>query len=229
MKQNKTLSLLGKTAAMSCMLLFGGNSIAQEFSKQYSAYVPGLPLTTLHSSHSVQVGSRSIVQNVAGLYNVQTVKRQNNNTTDILITRHNTNGDVLWRRTYGTYWFNEAAYSIIEAPLNRMIIVGHRAQDGTSLGQNFAICIDNLGTVVWRRVLGEYNRYESSRLITRIDGTNSFIVVGHSYDNGVHDKTVQAYRISADGDIEWFRRYEEFGVSFYETTQVSLLFLLSNK
>lgn len=223
MKRNKTLSLLGKTAAMSCMLLFGGNSIAQEFSKQYTAYYPSMPTTTLYSGNSVQVGARSIVQNVAGLYNVQTVKRQNNNTTDILITRHNTDGDVLWRRTYGTYWFNEAAYSIIEAPLNRMIIVGDRLQDGTNYRQNFAICIDAAGNVIWKRVFGEYTRSESSRVITRLSGTDDYIVVGHSYNNVVHDKTVQAYRISADGTISWFRRYEESTVSFYETTPTTVV------
>ncbi|WP_298897183.1 T9SS type A sorting domain-containing protein [uncultured Psychroserpens sp.] len=208
MKKNITLRIL--------LVLCGITVNAQQYARTYQ--------TSQFLEYS-KPATISIAPMQSGeVINVDGVLEDGFENTDVLISKIGTNGEVIWKRRYGTPGKTESANSVsVFAQDNYALIVGQievgffNSQFGHLL-KDFDVLmllIDTQnGDIVWSKSFGEPKSIDRAWSIKKIteDGIHSkFIVLGEAADYGSNDASqrTMAFSMNGNGTIYWKKRYVE--------------------
>ncbi len=92
-----------------------------------------------------------------------------NSQGDALIMRHNKNGSLVWRKTFGGPKY-DIPYAIKVSPKGQIIVAGYTKSTGPGGADGWVFCLDGKGNKVWERTLGTKGRDWLRALTIRADG-----------------------------------------------------------
>src|SRR5690606_22836647 len=93
---------------------------------------------------------------------------------DLLLTKHNEYGDLLWSKLWGDSIGEEAGYSIVNTPDNNVVVVGSTSSYGNGNKDVLLAKFDTNGEFVWAKAFGGSANEEGAALIYTSD--NDFVV-----------------------------------------------------
>jgi len=133
--------------------------------------------------------------------------------SDLLLVKLDPAGNLLWQKTYGGNG-KEDLFSmgrkIQLSPGGGYIITGTTESFGAGDSDIWVIEVDALGNILWQKTYGGTGDENSSSIIVVQDG---YIITGSSNSFGGGDSDLLAFKISANGEIQWQRLV---GTSIYE-------------
>jgi len=140
--------------------------------------------------------------------------------TDLWILKVDTNGNILWQKSYGGVG-TDKAYCIQMTSDNGLIVAGETSSFNSQGADAWIIKLNSVGDVVWQKAYGGdkndvayYVQQISDRGYLVIGKTNSFSSSG-DYDFWV-------MKLDANGDLEWHKTYggpnDDVAYSGYQTS-----------
>ncbi|MCX7994444.1 MAG: hypothetical protein N3A65_01555 [candidate division WOR-3 bacterium] len=144
---------------------------------------------------------------------------------DYYIVKINENGEVLWSKTYGGIYRDEA-YSIASTSDHGSIVCGWSSSFAS--GRNiWVVKLDSLGDTLWTRVYGGQGHEIIYSTIETED--YGFLAAGYTASFGAGGEGVWLLKLDADGDTMWTKTIgatgNERAHSLLKTTDGSYLVL----
>ena len=138
---------------------------------------------------------------------------------DIWVIKTDSNGEIIWDKTYGGSE-NEEAEEVLVLEDGNFIIVGS-TNSFNSVGKDLIIlCIDNEGSLQWQKVYGGYNDDEAWS-IEQIDD-NSYFILGRTYSFGSGGQDFWLLKIDDSGEILFNRTFGDKGLDQARRIQKTL-------
>jgi hypothetical protein len=127
------------------------------------------------------------------------------NDRDVMITRTDAEGKVLWTKIFsGT--LNDTAKSVIRAPDGGYVIAGSTRNPVSSRDEFLLLRLDAQGTEQWVRTVGTEHDETAQSIVTAGDG--GYVVAGTSCRRGTSgDCDIHAVRTDKSGTILWDRKF----------------------
>ncbi len=145
--------------------------------------------------------ANSIIETSDGYYVVAGATFSDDNGWDFWVIKLDKNGSVIWSRTFGDQW-NQEAYSIIETS-DGYVVAGYTTVE-TGIEKFWVIKLDKNGNLVWDKIYdeGEGRAYS---IIETIDG---YVVAGWTWKNdfGFGFRIIKIDKI---GSIIWDKVFYE--------------------
>jgi hypothetical protein len=147
--------------------------------------------------------------------------------SDIWVLKLDTNGDVVWQKTYGGS-YQDIAYSIQQTDDDGdsvkddgYIVAGNTSSFGAGGGDVWVLKIDNNGEVTWQKTYGGSGSDRADSIQQTTDG--GYIVAGATYSFGVYgDWDIWILKLNSSGDVIWEKTYDESaGDGAYSIQQTS--------
>jgi len=122
---------------------------------------------------------------------------------DVLLYRTDSQGNELWRKTYGG-WSDDSANDLIEAEDGGYVAVGYTHSFGEPYGDVWIFKIDDDGEVLWSKSFGG-NEYDAGHALINYNGDYVIIGVTSSYGSG----SLDAWMIKTNdvGAVIWDRDF----------------------
>jgi hypothetical protein len=153
---------------------------------------------------------------------------------DIFVIKLDSRGEILWKKTFGDKR-DEWGHSITTTPDGGYVVSGRTdSNDGDFKGMNkgesdiFAIKLDSLGDVVWKKLIGgSSTEMVSSIITTTSDG--GYVLTGWSNSNdgdfkGMNKggKDILVIKLDSRGDVQWKKMFggsskDDYGYSITTT------------
>ena len=118
---------------------------------------------------------------------------------DVVITKTDNLGGILWSYEFGSQSYDENGYSLLETSTGGYVVSGSISDnENTDL---WLLSVNNNGEEIFNLSFGESNKFENGRSIREVsDGT--FIITGHYRDENL-DTGVLLSKHSTNGDQLW--------------------------
>ncbi|MEO0211970.1 MAG: hypothetical protein ABIN66_08995 [candidate division WOR-3 bacterium] len=140
---------------------------------------------------------RSITQAPDGGYAVAgSTKSFGAGNDDFLILKLNSDGSLVWARTYGGADY-DYANSIIMTSDEGCAIAGVTSSFGAGIYDNFLIKLNSDGSLAWARTFGGWSSDDASCLIQATDG--GYVVAGETWSFGAGRYDFLVFKLSSDG------------------------------
>ena len=148
------------------------------------------------------------------------------NSDDILITKLDTDGKIIWTKSFGKDSSDEVGYSI-EIDSNGSLYVGGRTNGNLNDAQNngdydvFLMKLDSEGNEIWTKLYGS-DSYESGGLKIREDGYIYYAGTTNGNLNGIQnngDADAYLMKLDSEGNEIWTKLFgseNEEGLSHFE-------------
>jgi len=135
---------------------------------------------------------------------------------DIWVVKTNSEGEILWDKTFGEADSLDRAYKIIESGDGNYLIAGERVQDIVyGNGWNAAILkIDPQGNEIWYKLYGGEETDMFRNINPTMDG--GFIACGVTRSYGAQFIDAWLLKIDADGNEEWNQKYGGEGYEVFK-------------
>lgn len=124
----------------------------------------------------------------------------NANNTNVLISKLDTSGTIIWQTNIGEANLNESAKYIEPTADNAYIACGFITQPDLNANDFLVLKIDSIGNLIWQKSYGFLDNDYAQVVKNTTDG--NFIVTGDSKQNGL-DYENYAIKINADGEKIW--------------------------
>lgn len=121
---------------------------------------------------------------------------------DVLLTRLDSTGNVLWQKTYGGT-DNDYAYSVKQTSDNGSIVIGRTESFGSGKCDVLILKLDSNGNIQWQKVFGGPDRDWGREIVQTTDG--GYFFCGHTLSFGAGNYDFWMMRLSADGSRVWER------------------------
>ncbi|HEX5112568.1 MAG TPA: T9SS type A sorting domain-containing protein [Saprospiraceae bacterium] len=131
----------------------------------------------------------------------------NIDTTNILLIRTDSIGQILWVKRLGKFFY-ENGRNVKETPDGGLIITGERNRDTSYVYDMFATKTDAEGNVEWSKSYMGPGNSQGFKILVLSDG--SYIVHG-IVNIGTENPDILTIRLTADGDTIWTRSYGSNG------------------
>ncbi|MCP4936930.1 MAG: hypothetical protein GY927_22675 [bacterium] len=92
-----------------------------------------------------------------------------NSQGDALIMRHNKNGSLVWRKTFGGSKY-DIPYAIKVSPKGQIVVAGYTKSAGPGDADGWLFCLNGKGKKIWERTIGTKGRDWLRALTIRSDG-----------------------------------------------------------
>ncbi len=123
----------------------------------------------------------------------------------VYLVKTDANGDPLWTRTYGGYWY-ECGNSVQQTTDGGYIITGWTLSFGPGWSDVYLVKTDASGDVLWTRAHGGEDGDEEGWSVRQTtDG--GYIFVGNADSFGAGGQDVYIFKTDANGDSVWARTY----------------------
>ncbi len=127
---------------------------------------------------------------------------------DMYLVRADSDGEVIWERTYGGNDMEYAA-SLELASDGGFVLLGHTRSYGTGNYDMYCVKTDSTGNLQWERTYGG-SEYEDGRSITAVQG-GGYLLTGGTSSFGAGNKDYYAIKIDENGEVEWTNTYGDSG------------------
>jgi hypothetical protein len=211
-----------KNSLLVFFLFLPGIVKSQSFNKTYLAGRP-------HFSYDVSVQSMAVLKE--GMILANTILEENNINSDVLITRIDDKGNVVWSQRYGKAGRNEEVSGIDLFPGGAHVMVVGNSNEGTFVAGT-GVVINDLdvlllkvkssdGTLVWSKRFGQERSVDQAWVVKSSQRSflnPRFIILGSAGDYNSDDPVERplALRVDGNGNLDWSRRYPE--VSVFDNT-----------
>lgn len=118
---------------------------------------------------------------------------------DFLVLKLDTNGELLWNKTYGGPE-SDKAYAIASAP-DGCIIAGNTYSYGAGNSDAWIIKIDLNGKLLWDKTFGG-KEYDSPSCMSQAQG-GGYLVAGTTFSFGNGNRDFWLFKVSDNGNIVW--------------------------
>ncbi len=152
-------------------------------------------------SYDIGYQASSIQQTSDGGY--ITAGREMNTTSDILLIKLDSNGNINWKKRYNTDNDDEV-YTIRQTLDGGYIVSGASWSFGTIAGDCWILKLDNSGAIQWQKTYG--TNYTDRAYSVRQTADLGYIIAGSTSGNYL------IIKISQDGSIEWQKTYDLSGL-----------------
>ncbi len=134
-----------------------------------------------------------------------------NNSRNVYLLRIDKEGNVLWKKTYGTPEFEETGFDIVEAKDDEGYIIVGLTSDPDVGGSSdvLVIRVDDAGNELWTRTYGGDNRDEGTSVVALEDG---FVFSAISKEDDDQNNNILIVRIDSQGEEIWSEIIGETGV-----------------
>lgn len=122
---------------------------------------------------------------------------------DMVVTRIDGLGNVVWTRAYGENTFKEIPSAIIKTKDNGLMVAGYKVDNEPEQeGDVYLLKLRGDGSVEWTK---HYNNFQWNYISYDVRQTSDdgYITVGRFKRNG--DQTAFIFKVSSNGTPEWFR------------------------
>ncbi len=130
--------------------------------------------------------------------------------THVYLIRTDSNGDILWARTYGGSG-NSYGYSVQETADGGYIVAGMTRPYGADYSHVYLIRTDSDGDTLWTKMYGGSDYDNANSVDVVADG--GFIVAGSTRSYGAGRSDIYLIRTDSNGDTLWTQTY---GGSHYD-------------
>ncbi|MBD3232684.1 MAG: T9SS type A sorting domain-containing protein [candidate division Zixibacteria bacterium] len=127
---------------------------------------------------------------------------------DLYLVRADSDGEVIWERTYGGSDMEYAA-SLELAPDGGLVLFGHTRSYGAGNYDMYCVKTDSAGNLQWEQTYGG-SEYEDGRSITAVQG-GGYLLTGGTSSFGAGNKDYYAVKIDENGEVEWSNTYGDSG------------------
>jgi hypothetical protein len=145
---------------------------------------------------------------------------------DFWVLKLNSNGDVIWQRTYGGSGYDKASsvcqvFDEIGAP-NGYIVAGTTESFGQGMKDVLLLKINNNGEIEWQKAYGEIHNDDVAEAIQQtLDG--GYVVAGSTLPPASNQR-IWILKLTSEGDISWQKSYgqiygDEFGAILQTTDE----------
>jgi len=118
---------------------------------------------------------------------------------DLWVIMLDSQGDMIWDRTYGGSAGDEAL-SLIQTTDGGYAVAGETFSKGAGGGDLWAIKLDSQGDMIWDRTYGGSNDDGSDSLIQTTDG--GYAVAGGTYSKGAGESDFWVIKLDAQGNLK---------------------------
>lgn len=130
--------------------------------------------------------------------------------TDMFVLKTDTDGAVLWQKTYGGEE-DDYAFGIEHVADGGYIITGSTTSGGAGGFDACLVRIDASGTVQWAKTYG--SSANDIAIISRTTNDDGYVVLGQSFGFGV-ESDVYLVKTDGTGNVSWSRNYGGGGYEF---------------
>ncbi len=123
---------------------------------------------------------------------------------DAWLVRTNSNGQVLWSRTYG-YAGEDVAYDMIKTSDGGFALAGYTQNDGDGERDMYVVKTDGNGTVQWIQSFG--GQYDDICYSIRQTSDGGYVIAGKSDSYGWGGSDFWIMRLSSTGNSLWNRTF----------------------
>ncbi len=127
--------------------------------------------------------------------------------SSILILKLNSDGEVIWSKTYGGNNLDHAT-SFAITQTNEYLITGYSNSFGTGNYDIFLMKIDSNGNLIWCNSYGKEKNDRATSIIKTSDG--NFIVAGYTQSFGISGSDFLCMKLNSDGKISWAKIYKGY-------------------
>jgi len=122
------------------------------------------------------------------------------------LVKTNTNGVVMWNRTYGGLG-TDRFYEVIQTIDLGFVLVGATSSFGTGGFDAWLVKTDSVGNIIWMRTYGAESHDAAYSGISTVDG--GFVLAGStsSYVERPTDMNFWLLKLDKNGNIEWNQTY----------------------
>jgi hypothetical protein len=138
---------------------------------------------------------------------------------DIFLIKTDTNGNVIWAKTYGEI-SNEKAFSVQQTSDGGYIVAGVTDYFSAVIGDILLIKTDANGNVIWAKTYGGTSTDSASSVQQTSDG--GYIVAGYTSSFGAGGTDIFLIKTDASGNLQWAKTYGGTGWDYaYSVQQTS--------
>jgi len=167
-------------------------------------------------------GASSIIQTTDGGYAVAGYYEFHNKRgydLDFWILKLDSQGDLLWDRTYGGNK-NDEPSSLIQTRDGGYAVIGETQSEGVGKADFWLLKLDNQGNLLWEKTFGGNKSDEPSSLIQTRDG--SLVIAGETRSYGAGGSDLWLLKLDSHGNMIWDWTYggnkEDSASSLIQTT-----------
>jgi glycine cleavage system H lipoate-binding protein len=120
---------------------------------------------------------------------------------DVLVIKTDSQGEVLWQKTYGDDGSNQVTTAQL-TPEGDILFGGQNAVGQYDFWLNK---IDSQGNIIWQTTAGTESSDTATDLVINTDG--SIVIVGYNISNGTGLRILMAVKFDAQGQELWQKEY----------------------
>lgn len=125
--------------------------------------------------------------------------------SDIIIARMHSNGQLVWQYRYGGLSYSEYARDIIRTTDGHYLVVGEQHPQSADESEILLLNIDEEGNLAWSRTYGGTGADLASDVLPGKSG--SYLIAGSTNALGAGDQDFYAINIDPAGNILWAKTY----------------------
>ena len=138
---------------------------------------------------------------------------------DIYILKLNSNGTVIWQKTFGG-GLDDKAYSIQQTTDGGYIVAGYTNSFGSGSYDVYILKLNSDGSLAWQKTFGGNNEDYAYSIQQTTDG--GYIVAGYTRSLGAGKYDVYVLKLNSDGNLAWQKTFggsvEDYAYSIQQTT-----------
>ena len=137
---------------------------------------------------------------------------------DAWVIKTDVDGNELWNKTYGGYFYDLAEKTIPLTPNEEFLIVGSTLSFGTEGSRDgWLIKIDADGNEKWNKTYGTKDSEHLWEVHITSDG--EYVMIGYVENSSTRRRDAWVLKTDADGDLQWEKKYGPAyqGLSIHET------------